>query len=299
MKLNYKVLWIDDREDSLPPIQQPIRDYLDDLGFKLDVVWRKDGSEVESLAADPELDLIIMDQNLGHIPGDELIKKIRQHEKFIEIILYSQDPGTNLKDKDAGIDGIYRTHRNDIEKVLKRVIDRTIRKTQDLNVMRGLVIAETIDIEHQIEKIMVKAFEEKGQFFREEVLDKFVYDFHGKWSFLCSIVKDIISRPDIAGSSSTSTAKRALVVAHNKDRKALESLHKILKTMSKEVLDVRNVLAHSRVEYDAEGKPVLRGLNKSLKYLHPNSKWCQTMRRTLLKHEENLRQIHAQVYGEE
>jgi CheY-like chemotaxis protein len=284
VKLNYKVLWVDDREDSLPPIQQPIEDYLDGLGFRLVVVWRKDGSNVESLAADPELDLIIMDQNLGPVPGDELIRRIRQHEKFVEIILYSQDPATNLRDKDAGLDGIYRTHRNDIEKVLKRVIDRTIRKTQDLNVMRGLVIAETIDIENQIERMMVRAFEDKGQFFQEKVLDRLVYDFAKKWGFLCGLMNDLVSAP--RGSS-------------KKDTEPLQQLHKVLKKMDSEVLDVRNILAHSRVEYDENGKAHLRGLNKRTKGLEPNAAWCRTMRKTLLKHEDNLARIRMRLYGED
>jgi len=85
MSLDYKVLWIDDRPDSVEPIKESIQSYLEDLGFKLVIVWRKDGSDISTLAGDPDLDLIIMDQNLGHVPGDELVKTIRQHEKFIEI----------------------------------------------------------------------------------------------------------------------------------------------------------------------------------------------------------------------
>jgi CheY-like chemotaxis protein len=295
MKLVYKVLWIDDRRDSVEPIEASVREYLDDLGFKLTVVWRKDGSEVESLAKDPELDLILMDQNLGRVPGDQLVQTIRRHEKFIEIILYSQDLGTDLRDKDAGLDGIYRTHRNDIEKTLRKVIERTIRKTQDLNVMRGLVIAETIDIENQLESIMVKAFGSKGQFFRKEVLDKHVYDFYAKWSFLCSIMKDVC-HVDAKASASGGGVKKPASDGANPN--AVDALHKVLKTMSKDVIDVRNILAHVRVEYDVEDKPILRGLNKSTKELRPSSKWCQTMRKTLLKHEQNLRQILADVYGE-
>jgi CheY-like chemotaxis protein len=287
MKLNYTVLWIDDRRDSIEPIEESIKSHLNDLGFRLVVVWKKDGSEIESLASDPELDLILMDQNLGRVPGDELVKAIRQHEKFIEIILYSQDPGTNLRDKDAGLDGIYRTHRTDIENVLKRVIDRTIRKTQDLNVMRGLVIAETIDIENQIEHIMIDVFENKGQFFQEKVLDSLVYDFGKKWDFLCSMMNDLVSGSGDSSHGSDST-----------DPEVLNSLHKVLKKMDKEVLDNRNILAHSKVEYDSEGRAHLRGRNKRTKGLEPCEAWCRSMRKTLLKHEENLKQIHVRLCGE-
>lgn len=288
MRLNYKVLWIDDRRDSVEPIEDAIKSHLEDLGFKLVVVWRKDGSEIDTLASDPELDLIIMDQNLGPVPGDQLVKTIRQREKYVEIILYSQDPGTDLKDKDAGVDGVYRTHRTDIEKVLKKVISRTVRKTQDLHVMRGLVIAETIDIENQIEHIMVRLFEGKGQFFQERVLDNLVYDFGKKWDFLCSMMKDLLAP------SGTSPHGRP-----NVDIDVLKPLHGILQRMDREVLDVRNILAHSRVEYDVEGKAHLRGRNKRTKSLEPSEAWCRKIRNTLLKHEENLKQIHICLCGEE
>jgi CheY-like chemotaxis protein len=281
MKLNYKVLWIDDRHDAVVPIQESITSYLVDLGFHLEVVWKKNGTGIHSLAGDPDLDLIVMDQNLGGTPGDRLIKTIRQREKFIEIILYSQDPQVNLQDKDAGIDGIYRTARSDLETILKRVVGRTIRKTQDLNVMRGLVIAETIDIENQVEQIMTQAFEDKGQFFQEKVLESHVYDFGKKYDFLVRMMKDLLSDP--------SNQQRDL---KDKNTEELSSLQRVLKKMDREVLDIRNILAHSKVEYDEQGKACLRGLNKRTKSITPDEAWCRSTRKTLLKHEKNLAEIH-------
>jgi CheY-like chemotaxis protein len=284
MRLNYNVLWIDDRKDAIEPIANSIKGFLNEKGFELNVAYHKDGSKLRSMISKPELDLIILDQNLARKTGEELSKNIRRKEKYIEIILYSQDPQTDIKDKSSGLDGIYRTHRDNVEEVIRRVIDRTIKKTQDLNVMRGLVIAETIDIENQVEEIMAKCFKEKGGFFRKKVLDKNVYDFAKKIHFLNSITNDRIKW--LENRKSTAMATKL---------EQLKSLSKEIKKIEEEVLDPRNILAHSVVRYKKAGKAYLRGLNKRTPGINFDHNWCQQMRKTLLKHTKNLNDISQYI----
>lgn len=286
MRLNYNVLWIDDRKDAIDPIINSISGFLNEKGFELKVDHRKDGSRLGSMISKRDLDLIILDQNLAKKSGEELSKIIRRKEKYIEIILYSQDPQTNIKNKSSDLNGIYRTHRRNVEEVIQSVIDRTIRKTQDLNVMRGLVIAETIDIENQVEEIMTRHFKEKGVLFRRKVLDKNIYDFAKKIHFLNSITNDRIKWLENRKSKTVNMASKL---------SQLKSLSKEIKKIEKEVLDPRNILAHSVVQYKKSGKTYLKGLNKRTPKIDFDHDWCQKMRKTLLKHTQNLNDISQQL----
>ena len=78
MRLNYNVLWIDDRHDSIEPLENSIKELLDENGFVLNVDYHKDGSNLEKLISKPELDLILLDQNLSKKSGEELSKTIRE-----------------------------------------------------------------------------------------------------------------------------------------------------------------------------------------------------------------------------
>lgn len=291
MRLNYNVLWIDDRHDSIEPLENSIKEFLDENGFVLNVDYHKDGSNLEKLISKPELDLILLDQNLSKKSGEELSKTIRGKEKYIEIILYTQDPNTDLREKSLGLDGIYRTHRSGIELVMKKVINRAIKKTQDLNVMRGLVIAETIDIENQVEEIMSKCFEEKGKFFREKVLERNVYDFAKKLHFLNSILGDLIKQLTIKYQKNKQSKNET-----NKTKlDHLDQLFKEAKKIEKEVLDNRNILAHSKVEYDKVGKACLKRRNKRTGDINFDESWCKRMRKTLIKHSQNLENLQKYI----
>lgn len=277
MQLDYHILWVDDRKDAIDPIKEPIERHLKSQGFRLIVTYQKNKTNIEQILSEKNIDLIAMDYNLGKTKGDEVLEMVRNRNKYIEAILYSQDP-IKLKEKGLGLDGIYRAHRSDIKTVMREVINRTIKKTLDLNVMRGLVIAESIDIENQIEEIMTKCFGSKGEFFQEKVLDKHIYGFGQKLHFLISILNEQIS--DLGS-----------VTGKEKKVSDLRTLLSEAKKIEKEVLDQRNILAHSKVRYDKNGKSYIKGINKRTPKVVPDETWCKKVKANLIKHSDNLEQI--------
>ena len=183
MKLAYNILWIDDIKTWVRTMERIISGYLDDLGFKLNIDLHKDGSKIEQALKNPEINLIVVDYKLPGVNGDELISRIRGLDNFIEIVFYSR--AINPVDVIGVMDGVYHTKREDAEGILKKVIDVTLRTSQDINNMRGLVIAETIDIETQIEELIIQFFREKGEIIQGRVLDKDgPFDLRKKWIFL-------------------------------------------------------------------------------------------------------------------
>lgn len=195
MKIEYTILWVDDSPGWVEPVKDAINDYLDEQGFRLVVILLTRGDGIDDIISSEEIDLIIMDQKLPGTTGADLITQIRsQDNKYTDIIYYSQDPKVNLEGLSGGNDGIYRTTRENAEDTIKHVVDTTIKKTQDINNMRGLVIAETLDIEAQIENIITKYFKDYGKLIQEKVLRKEgVYDFGKKIELLNKIVKIVIT----------------------------------------------------------------------------------------------------------
>lgn len=275
MRLRYTILWVDDRKDAIVPIEESVKAYLDSLGFELTTIYRPNGKNVKSAIKKHNIDLIAMDFNLGSKKGDALLASIRKNDKYIEAVLYSQDPGT-IKDKGQGLDGIYRALRSDIKSVIKRVIDRTVRRSQDLHIVRGMVIAEAIDIENRVDAIIESTFKSKRKHFRTTITEKRFLGFGQKIDLLQSLLNAKIKRMRKDGASKLAET---------------EDLSKKLKTISRDVLDPRNILAHSDACYDRDGNSILKGINSRTRQITPDATWCKTMRQKFQEHLANLDKI--------
>ena len=133
---------------------------------------------------------------------------------------------------------------------------------------------------------MTKCFKGKGEFFRKKVIDKNVYDFAKKIHFLNSIINDRIKWLERRKTKTTNMASKLA---------QLKILSKEVKRIEGEVLDPRNILAHSVVEYKRAGKAYLKGLNKRTSGIDFDHNWCQQMRKNLLKHAKNLDDISQHI----
>ena len=178
MRLKYNILWIEDRADLVEEILGPkIEAFLEELGFDTVFDHRLNGENLDVLLRDNKYDLILTDLNLGEgfKTGEKLIEHIRVGNILTEVLLYSENEdalsriieGDKKNEKGA-------PKRKLIERIsfalglkyllekVKEIILLTIRKVQDVNNMRGLVIAETIDLENVILAILKNFFEKTG-----------------------------------------------------------------------------------------------------------------------------------------
>lgn len=164
MTLDYKILWIDDHEDFFRNHEDFIKEHIEEKGFEAQIIKHKslqdylehDDNKVEQV----KYDLFLVDLNLdnGHT-GNEIIEKIRSNKVLTDIIFYS----TNLADvrrsvNDNNIEGVFVTSRNqnDFEEKVTDVIDVTIKKVQDVNNLRGLIMAEVAELDRIKERILVQ-----------------------------------------------------------------------------------------------------------------------------------------------
>ena len=290
MNLKYNILLFEDDSDYVESINDLLNDHLDDLGFELALQVERDGNNLDELIETNDWDLILMDYNLNSESpkGDVLISQIRDHALFTEIIFYSDAQKFEDNIKSQLIDGIYfaRGRRNLIEKV-KKVINLTLKKNQDINNMRGLVIAETIDIETKMDTIILAYFgsdDEKSKVIQKILDPKFdAISTKKKYDLINKICKERI----------VSLNKEFNGVPDEKLIK-LKTVSREFKTIEPEIINIRNILAHVRVSENHKNT-LISHINENSQPIDVNDEWCKSTRQNIRKHSANLDELMKQI----
>ena len=286
MSLNYKILWIDDNPTTINSKKRQIETFLEEQGFRAKIDVIENGDDIENHLSDPLLDLIVTDYKIhDDMNGKQLAEKIRELDAMVDIILYSQIANTDLYAEVGTLDGVYISNRQGLEGKIKEVIEITIRRTQRVSNMRGIVISEAIDIENQIEDIILSYYDA-----REKELAKALLSGDGcnelgpKIRFLNSTLKDIIESIKI----STQAAEKKML-------QDVESLHGTAKKLQNEVCKPRNMLAH--VEHIVNNNTVfLKSLKSGYEDIQIDSSRCKKMRQLFMKHAANLDKIKTFLF---
>lgn len=277
--MDYNIVWVDDSPDWVEPVQETIEEFLAELGYEANITSLESGDNLLGHINRPDLDLIIIDYHLPEANGDELIAKIRNSGSFIEIVFYSQDVQPN--EVIGVIDGVYHSIRDDAENKIKQVIDLSIRKNKDVEVVRGLIIAESIDIENLLEKIIAKAIDGNSELLEDLILSTTDLTFSAKSKIASGILKDRIGKLE---SSQEKLDDQKLV-------SKLKVTQEIHKKFDEDIIDCRNILAHSKRTIVDE-RVVLKGINKRTKQINFDSNWLQSKQEALAKHKNNLQSLY-------
>ena len=272
MSIEYKILWVDDTPDWVESIEDSIKSHLEEKGYDAEIELKESGDNVDTSKL-IEVDLIIIDYRLPGHNGDELIKQIRNKECLTEIVFYSQEA---IKPSEH-FDGIYYEIRDEAEELIKKVIDETIKKAQDITLIRGFIIAEAIDVEIILEECMAKIFEDKSDIFTDWVINAkpSVYETHDKFMFVKRIVKERLKNEQ---------------EGTNRYHK-LKNIDSTMNKLNKEVFNQRNILAHSKKTINDDGSTTLEGINKETKKIDFSQEWLSSTRRNILTHKENLNKL--------
>lgn len=299
MKLNYKIIWFEDDQSEFDEMSEKVSSFLESKAFNPEIIHEISDENLTKRIGEKDVDLIIIDYNLARGgKGDKLIKAIRGYDIYTEIIFYSVDyPGAreaNLNDYLKGVDGIFYCRRIDVEEKAKAVITLTLRKIEDLNNMRGLVMAEVGSIDKKmldiislhantlgspqkevlsskIKEIIIKSLQDnldKAQSINEieKLLKETFFGSNLKWRSLVKVVEDL------------------------KTSKQLDSHFEVLKKLEEEVLRKRNLLAHV-TEGIKDGKKILVG-KESFEF---NEITSVSIRKSLITHSENLDEINKKI----
>jgi hypothetical protein len=294
MSLKYKILHFEDDPSYVKSLKKLLIEELEDKGYELilEDVPGEPGN-LDALLDKEDWDLILMDFYLkqGSPRGDKLISKIRNHEIFTEIIFYSNNH--NFKDDILlhMLEGVFycRERINLFEKT-KKIIKLTIKKQQDINNIRGMVIAETIFLENKIENLLIKFFgvdDEIDAVFQKILDPQFgALDTKKKCDLLnkvCKMKKQTFDKrfQEIPKENDEERKKMVDMIAQ------LNLIHTEVSKLNEEVIKIRNILAHT-VESPDKKNTLISNLGKKDIEIIIDDAWCLNTRRNLKKHSDNL-----------
>ena len=263
MNLKYRILWIENEEDWVESIEDQIQEYLEDLGL---VFERKLIAKEEQGISYNDYDLILMDLNLADQPnGAELISKIRDLGVYTDVVFYSASGIDELraKGREKELEGVFysgRTPDTTFVNRVKAVIDATLKKVQDLNNLRGLVMAEVSELDAMMDKIIPLYFntEERMALFhkhitanREKTLQKSLNCINK-----CQLSWRGIGIQEIVLQLDSSQKARAIKIIIDQEKPDFYKGENFYKEYDAAVITPRNELAHCKSEL-RDGQEIL------------------------------------------
>ena len=158
MLLQYEILWIDDSQDWYESIQSNIEKIIKGFFFEPKIEYTTDVPDAHFDYTN--FDLIIIDFKLkdSHT-WVEIINAIRSQSLHTEIIFYSQD--SDFHDKlieycwsNKYLEWIFTSDRDWFSWKFEKVFETTIKKIENINSLRGLIMAETSELDHKLWKYL-------------------------------------------------------------------------------------------------------------------------------------------------
>ncbi len=311
MRLEYKIAWIDDDIETYIDlgIKDEITAYLESLAFKPDIECFETSEVAEKKITSKEYDLILSDYNIdGSKSGKELIDHIREGEVFTEVLFYSAKPDFDNVAKSLYQDRVsYLSLVNDdgfrnFRQKVVWLIDLTIKKLQELNSIRGLVMAETSTLDNEIIDIL-------GSFLAK--------DSEHTEGLLVSILKRISDSCEANSKKAEKLAKKlnSDILEErlfDSDKKA-RSLNRLIEMLEiedaelqnfysnykKDVLDVRNDLAHAKSDVIDGVEYLILSRKEGDQHVKLDQTECIDIRKNLIKYSDILQKVRQSVISKE
>lgn len=244
----FTIIVVDDHHDDLDRYFDEIEDYLENKGFSLKVLPSKKGEEVNEYLSENTVDIILTDKNLGGgKTGDMLIEEIRENHFLTDILYYS---GASINETDYVNLGKYISveiiRSKEFVSTLKKMIEKNLRKWDDVVFLRGLIISNAVEVETKLNEFFTKYFQvakSKLEHF-DLILEGTAISLQGKKDAMVKII-------------------------NNENWDEFKILDKHIQYVQKE----RNILAHSKLEpmsksFISKGKSHKYDKTKMLEILH-------------------------------
>ena len=309
MRLNYKILWIENDSGWQKSTAKMINDEITESGIILEIFPHKDYEDLDILSKTypnfKTFDLILIDFKLDNdLTGDTFIKEVRKNKIFTDILFYSKD-SEKLQEifMKNSLEGVYISNREDFEEKFFQVYHKTIKKFEEINAVRGMIMAETSRLDRIIEDIIISFLnsEQNNPTEFKEYIIKSLED-NTKRLFIDK-EKKINERGNLKAKDTdnyklikqvldASKRARALMKLINTEKLDIEFTFEKYK---KDVIDIRNSLAHAKSE-TTEGIEYLiieEGGKEEKKEL--KKKDIVEIRKKILKYDKILNEIKEKL----
>lgn len=270
MKLNYYVLWVEDDDSWFKTTSELFSETIFDYGFNPVIERKKSLDGVVNQIVDTGLkkfDIFLIDFKLRNsLDGDNIIDYVRNSNIFTDIIFYSSDKQSIVDSiREHLFEGVYHSDRKELEDKFEKVFKTTIKKIEEINSMRGLIVGETSELDALIEEHLITYTQ--SPFIENFNLDKFI-----EKEIINNLEKRKVKIDELYKSDGLTS-----ILPHIDAAKKWQMLRGILKknidhkifipifieknlTYFDEVIDIRNKFAHAQVIVKDNGKEVLKAL---------------------------------------
>jgi CheY-like chemotaxis protein len=279
MKTDFQILWVDDNKDFVDSLVNPLITWMEEYGFSLVVYLHKSEAGVENDLKTKDIELIVLDYKLrGNKKGDEIIKSIRDKNYYQDIVFYSQDAIPDAVFSKS-FDGVFHTDRKDAKDCIKALIALKIKRASDLATFRGWVVADSIELESVLGRVLSKCFKAQKEVFKKCVLaHEGLFDFYKTHMVLNSLLHDRMEDLKKAGDAASLPK--------------VQACKKILDAFPDEIIHIRNALAHQVAEDDEAGHKKIKVKGKGKEFLNTPENLIK-IRKDLKKHRDNLLELEA------
>lgn len=268
MRLNYRILWIEDSKDWAESIQDNISEIVESFGLFASFTILPAESDKQEYNG---YNLILMDLGLAEgRQGDALIEQIRSLNVFTDIVFYSASGVEEVKNKgrDLNLEGVYYADRSNVLflRKVKDVIKASLQSFQDLVNLRGLVMAEVSELDSKMDSIIESYF--VGEDRMAEFHNHVTYDrekstkrnLEGNCDRSCKHKWRNLDMPAILKVVDSNNRAHAVnvVISHLRSTFAEFDEASFYAQYDRDIIKMRNNLAHCVEAVEANGKPVLK-----------------------------------------
>lgn len=291
MKLEYKIIWLDDYIQDFIDLEaiEEIERHLIANGFIPNVKTVKKSSDFFALL-DDSFDLILTDFHMNDMNGDEVVEQIRSSKYSImtEILFYTAKADLKDTQKISRVSFLETNASTSehIEKVISRtidLIDLTIKKFQHIVTMRGMIMHETSSLDElSFEIINDYLTKTDDSDIKESIFNEIISFYEKKFNEVSKYKKNeridkVMSNPLLFSFSQRANTLSAIIEKNE--------LTNFIDDFKNSVIKIRNQFAHSVLERNDDGKEYFR--NKSEEIIFDET-LCKKIREDIIKHKVNL-----------
>lgn len=300
MKIDYKILWLDDQiQDFIDDeIIEEVEQYLVHNGFQPKIDTTSKSDEFFELL-DDTYDLLLTDFHLNDINGDEVIKRIRSQEFSVntEVLFYTAKADLKDTDKISRVsfletNTLLGDHRDLVLQATMNLIGLTIKKFQNIVAMRGMIMHETSSLDIEMMEIIKKALNNEKLNF-----DKLSISIYDDLIKLYSKKTKIVENCKAKKNFNKLTKDNFIYSAKYK----ILTISKILQDLKmndfseeydSEINAIRNKFAHAVLQKDNNGREYFEYKEDGIEF---NEELCVLIRENIIKHQSNFDELKARV----
>ncbi|PRZ22836.1 hypothetical protein [Flavobacterium granuli] len=301
MKIDYNILWIEDDNSWFETTSEIFKENLEEYGFNLNVNRKINLIEVDAEIKSNGLkktDILLIDFNLRNSDnGDVIINLLRNNEIYTDIIFYSSDLNSVKESMHRYfMEGVYYSDRKEIEHKFNLVFKTTIKKIEEINSMRGLVVGETSELDVCVEKLSLLFINDILKLEKKDI-DKFIKEYSEK-TIKSSIaiferyetigINDFF--PQIEVTKKIDLFRFLLKKVNNINGSVFTDFLELNKSYHLDVIDVRNKFAHAKSFIKEDGKEVLLAQLGKEDFEFDEVKFIQ-IRKNIKVHREEMNKL--------